>query len=335
MAFWVAPAVSAGVQLLGGFFGSRSARKAAEAKRQQMEAYASGLRGIGENVEGGYNTFGQNMFGLAEEAGDRYQFTPFAVRSGFGSAQLGPEGFSTTLSPEYADLRGRMLGGASDLLGQAQAFDTQGYAQNMFQQLQGLAQPARQEQLQSAARMLHKTGGMGLGSNTEGNLMMRGLGRGFSQQDAQMALQAQQMAGTEQDRAMARAYGMLAQGVGIDNLNKDLFSQFQGVQQLAQPFQMRSADQYFNYMGQGYQAPLQGMLSRAGYESDALRVLTGGNVDAIAERNAATQGRIRGFTNAAQQIIPLGSSMFGGGPVPSTNYGTLDPGSYTGWRGPW
>lgn len=305
-------AIPAAINLAGGLFGSRSAKKAGQQQMAARQNQAAAYTQAGQDVSNAYGTYGQDMFGLAGQARDVYKFTPYSVRSPFGTASMENGQFSTNLGPE-----GQMLMGmAGNTLNEASQYDRMGAQDAYFQNLQRLASTARGDQMSAAKRMLFGRGQMGLGGNVNGNMMMRGLASGWADQDAQMAKMSMDYGGQELDRLLGRGYGMLGQAAGLSN---NMANQWQMVQGAAQPYEMAGRGGYMNLMQQGFNAPLQGMLAQAGYNTNAANILAGGQIEYAAQRDAANQGMIRGFTNAASSL-PWGSMFSGGGNMPANMF---------------
>lgn len=212
----VAPAlIGAGMQVLGGLLGGRSARKAAQAQ-------AEALRQAGQ------------------QAFESSRFRPVGITTRFGSSQFQVDpttgaltGAGYEASPELASIQDRLfsqmeeqgLGAAEQSLAAQQglfnlgqqylAQSPQEAAQQWMQSQQALLQPSRERTLAQTRQNLFNTGREGLAIAQGGNLQatnpeMAAYYNALAQQDAQLAAQAQ-----EQGRAQTR-FGAGLFGTGLD-----------------------------------------------------------------------------------------------------------------------
>jgi hypothetical protein len=299
-------AIPAAINLAGGLLGRSSAKKAANQQAQAREAQAAVYDQWGNQINQGYQDYGNQMFGLADTALEKYKFNPIAARNAFGSVGMQGNELVTQMSPELQ----QMYGMGANWMNQAGMFDRAGAEGAYMSNLQRLAGTARNDQMEAAMRTLQAKGQMGLGGNTRGNMLMRGLASGWSDQDAQMAKMSMDYGGNELDRMLARGTGMFTNAA---NLSNNTFNQWQAGQGAANPFQMGGINSYMGLMQKGYGAPLEGMLANAGYATNAAGIRAGAQVNQAAATDAANQGMLRGATSVLSQM-PWGSmfGMFGG-----------------------
>ena len=314
-------AIPAAINLAGGLLGSRSAKKAANQQAAARERQAGVYEGQGRDIEGAYNQYGQNMFGFSEDARNAYQFNPIAMRSPFGSVSYQNGELVSEMSPEASMLMGQ--GNAT--LSQAGMFDQQGAQDAYFNNLQRMYGSARDLQSQSLLRTLQSKGMAGLGSNVNGNMLMKGMMSGWQDQDLAASKMSMDYGGNELDRLYNRGYGMLNQA---GNMTNNAFNQWVAGQGQANPFQMGGAGAWFGAQQAGFRAPLEGVGQRAGYMTNAANIRAGGQVNQAASNDAANQGMIRGFVNAANSL-PWGS-MFGGAGA-ANPVGPSAAGTYMGY----
>lgn len=296
-------AIGGGIGLIGGLMGSRSSKKAAEEQRRAREAQAGVYDQWGNQINQGWQDYGKQMFGMAGTAEEKYKFNPIAARNAFGSVGMQDGTLVTEMSPEMQ----QMYGMGANWMQQAGMFDRSGAEVAYMSNLQRLAGTARNDQMEAAMRTLQAKGQMGLGGNMRGNMLMRGLASGWSDQDAQMAKMSMDYGGSELDRMLARGTGMFT---NVANLGNNTFNQWSAGQAAANPFQLGGISSSLGFMQQGARAPLEGMLGQAGFATNAAAIRAGANVNNAAARDAANQGLIRGGVGALQQV-PWGS-MFGG-----------------------
>lgn len=170
----------------------------------------------------------------AAEAGERYAkdvyFRPYTMTSGFGVSQYTPDQYSSELAPQFYGAQAAALGGATGLLGQLSSFDPVQRQQDLFQQQAALLQPefqAQQTRLESGAfgsgRLGLRLAGEGIGA---GSGMVQpdvfGLGQAQSQALGQLAVQSREQALQEGATLTDMATNLLAQGIGIAELEATL-----------------------------------------------------------------------------------------------------------------
>lgn len=96
----------------------------------------------------------------AEAAG---QFTPYNVFSGMGSTTFANGAATSTLSPQYQQLRDQYLGNASAGASAAGAFDPNKAASDLYTQMQAEAAPGESQDRANALAQLQAMGQTGLG----------------------------------------------------------------------------------------------------------------------------------------------------------------------------
>lgn len=312
-------AIPAAINLAGGLFASRSAKKAAEQQRQAREAQAGTYEQQGQNVQGAYNEYGQNMFGLADQATERFQFNPISARGPFGGVQMQGNQLVNQLDPTGQSLQA----GAGNVLNEAMMFDRGGAQDAYYQNLQSMYAPTRQLQTESLLRKLQSKGMAGLGSNVNGNMLTKGMASGWNEQDLAAAKMAMDYGGSELDRLYQRGYGMLNAVQGMSNANLNQWNVGQG---MAQPFQMGGNEAWLGLMQKGYGAPLQGTISAADFMTNAANIRAGGQINYAAARDAANQGMISGIVKAGNSM-PWGSMFSGVGSNMPTNMFSANSGN--------
>jgi hypothetical protein len=313
--YWIGTAISVGANLLG----ARSAAKSAQ---------------------GAANTQAKAQTEAARIAAEESRFRPVAIRTGFGGSnfQMGADGRLQSagyeLTPEMQAIRDRLIGQAGQQglglteqgLGAAQGLFGLGQryiaetpeqaAQQWMQTQQAALAPQREQAMSGLMNRLAQTGTQGLGVAQAGggqaNPLMQAFANAQSQQDLQLAAQAQ-----EQGRAQTQfGTGMLSDAfklaTGSYSPLSTQLSQAQGVEGLGQT----SLD-----LG----AQLGGRAANAG---GAQALLQGG----LAAAN--TLGAVQGNNPMANMLMGLGQNqqftnalggMFGNQSTASM-YGT-NPGS--------
>lgn len=170
----------------------------------------------------------------AAEAGERYAkdvyFRPYTMTSGFGTSSYSPDSYSSQLAPQFYGAQAAALGGASGLLGQLSSFDPVQRQQDLFRQQAALLQPefqAQQTRLESGAfgkgRLGLRLAGAGVGAG--GGMVQPdvfGLGQAQSQALGQLAVQSREQALQEGATLTDMATNLLAQGIGIAELEATL-----------------------------------------------------------------------------------------------------------------
>lgn len=177
---------------------------------------------------------GEKAGRAAAEAGERFAkdvyFRPYTMTSGFGVSQYTPDQYSSELAPQFYGAQAAALGGASGLLGQLSSFDPVQRQQDIFRQQAALLQPefqAQQTRLESGAfgkgRLGLRLAGQGVGAG--GGMVqpdLFGLGQAQSQALNQLAVQSREQALQEGATLTDMATSLLAQGIGIAELEATL-----------------------------------------------------------------------------------------------------------------
>lgn len=298
-------AIPAATNLAGGLFGSRSAKKAAQQQAAARNAQAAVYEGVGQQIEQGWQDYGQGLFDLADQARGVYSFTPYSVRGPAGGVTMGEDG---NVNIDAGPQGQMMTDMGMNFLGEASQFDRMGAQQAYYKNLQAMMQPTRQSQQEAMLRTLQAKGMAGLGSNREGNMLMKGMFQGWADQNLKASQMAMDYGGRELDALINRGVGMFT---NAGNLSNQAFNQWVGVQSAAQPFEMAGRGAYMNLQQAGRRSPLEGMLVRGDYMTRGADIRAGGQINYAAARDAANQGMIRGFVNTANSL-PWGT-MFGGG----------------------
>lgn len=182
--------------------------------------------GLGGLIGGGLSLAGGNEQLKAYEEAQRAaqaagQFQPYNVFSGVGSTTMGPNGLTSSLSPQYQGLRDQYLGNAAAGAGAAGSFDPNQMANQMYGQMQAQAAPGEAEQRANAIAQLQGMGQMGLGVGADtGNGPANPLYSSLLKAQADAGRQRQLSAyGQSQDMAnqmQQRALGWGGAGLGLD-----------------------------------------------------------------------------------------------------------------------
>lgn len=190
-----------------------------------MGSLVSGLLGMDSGVKYGKQ---------AAEAGERYAkdvyFKPYTMTTGFGATAGDDGAYSSSLASPFYNAQAAALGGATGLLGQLSSFDPVQRQQDLFQEQAALLQPefqAQQAGLESGAfgsgRLGLRLAGQGVGA---GSGMVQpdvfGLGQAQSQALGQLAVQSREQALQEGATLTDMATAMLAQGIGVAELEATL-----------------------------------------------------------------------------------------------------------------
>ncbi len=244
---WQAAAIQAGAQVLGGLFGSRSARRTgatlnaiAEAEREQFQQRAG--------------MTAQGIRSAADRWGQGYDFRPVTSRNAFGSAGMDEYGNVTTqlgqVPQQWANQYGGLAGMEYD---QLMGLDRNAMAAQRLAQLQELQRPGDQTA---------RTGFMD-------DLRRRGL-MGFTRTDARTGGQANPFAtafeSARATRDLQSAYG------ATDWVEQNIQNRLRNLQGLrgAQANVMSLADSNLQPMQWGYNAFRNANVdrSRFGYGAD-------------------------------------------------------------------
>lgn len=190
-------AVGAGLGLLGQSSANRAAKQAAAA---QLES--------------------------AKIAADAAAFKPYSVTTGLGTGYFNPETQTAgyTLDPALQAWRDSMMQAAGQAM--PTSFDTSANAQQYYNEMQQMMQPARQAENLALQQDLFGSGRLGMRLAGEGagagSGMVQpdvfGLNQARAQADQALAQQARAQSMTELDQAIARGTGLFQTGVGIEQL---------------------------------------------------------------------------------------------------------------------
>lgn len=191
-----------------------------------MGSLVSGILGTGKSSAAGQ---------AAVDAGERYAkdvyFKPYTLTSGFGTTTGGEGGYTSSLAPQFYNAQAAALGGATNLLGGLAGFDPQARQADIYQQQAMLLQPefqaqnvAMQEQLFGTGRLGLKLAGAGVGAGSGGavNPDAYGLARAQQQTLAELAVKSREQALQEGATLTDMATSMLAQGIGVAELESTL-----------------------------------------------------------------------------------------------------------------
>lgn len=190
---------------------------------------------VGSAALGAYGSYQQSQAAkdaaaaqqaAASQAADAATFKPYSVTTGFGTSYFNPETQTAgyDLDPALAAWRDQMLMSAGQAM--PTSFDTTANAQQYYDEMQSMMQPARQaENLQmqqdlfGSGRLGMRLAGAGAGAGT-GMVQpdVFGLNQSRSQADQALAQQARTQAQTELDAAIARGTGLFNTGVGVEQL---------------------------------------------------------------------------------------------------------------------
>lgn len=162
----------------------------------------------------------------AKIAADAAAFKPYSVTTGLGTGYFNPETQTAgyTLDPALQAWRDQYMMSAAQAM--PSSFDTAANAQQYYNEMQAMMQPARQaENLQmqqdlfGSGRLGMRLAGEGVGA---GSGMVQpdvfGMNQARAQADQALAQQARAQAMTELDQSIARGTGMLQTGLGIEQL---------------------------------------------------------------------------------------------------------------------
>ena len=213
-------AIGAGLQIAGGLFGRKSAKKAAEAQRRLAAEE-------GAEIERRYGAKSATLRGLADSAPDSSAFKPWNIVSGAGSWEIDPatgqavQRLSQPLSAAQEWAYGQAAG-AREQLGD---FDREAFAQREFQDTQALQAEQRAGDMDQLLSSLRRKGLTGFGQTAAGasssqltNPMLQSLYKAQADADQGLAIRSRQMADSQMDRLQDRAKGLFNFGTGIDSL---------------------------------------------------------------------------------------------------------------------
>ena len=162
----------------------------------------------------------------AKIAADAAAFKPYSVTTGLGTGYFDTENQTAgyTLDPALQAWRDQYMQSAG--MAMPESFDTSANAQQYFNEMQQMMQPARQAENLALQQDLFGSGRLGMRLAGEG----AGAGSGMVQPDVfgmnqsramadqALAQQARAQAMTEMDQSIARGTGLLQTGLGIEQL---------------------------------------------------------------------------------------------------------------------
>jgi hypothetical protein len=193
-----------------------------------MGKLVSGILGMDSGAKAGQQ---------AAEAGERFAkdvyFKPYTLTSGFGTAEYTPTGtYTSELAPMFYTPQAVSLLGATNLGAQAATFDPAQRQQEIFQEQAALLQPEFQKQATNLQGQLFGTGrlglrlaGQGVGAGTAaGGIQPDAFGLAQAQQQTlgQLAAGSRAQAVQEGKALTDMATSLLAQGIGIAELEATL-----------------------------------------------------------------------------------------------------------------
>jgi hypothetical protein len=322
-------AAAGAIQLAGGLFGARSAKKAVAENRKAMDQYIYNSAQEATKVQGAYNQYGQGLKDLSATIPGRFNFKPYAMRSGYGTTEMGDNGITTTLAPEYQGLRNGMLAGSQGYLDYANQFNPDSYAGSLYDAYQGTMANQRSAENDSLYQGLLSKGLIGMSSNSPtaggGNPFFAALSRGRADADAKLAISARENAFGELQKLYGLSGNLASGAAGIDNLSKDNFGMFATAQQLAQPFQLNAAQTGLGLDMAALNAPLQGQMFYSNNLMDLLGKQYGSTVSNNAANQQISQGRNSAVTGALSSLVGGFGGMFGGGGFSVPGLGSGNP----------
>lgn len=171
----------------------------------------------------------------AAAAGERYAqdiyFRPYTMTSGFGTSSYTPDSYTSELAPQFYDAQAAALGGATGLLGQISGFDPAARQQELYKQQAELLTPAFEQQASKLQSSLFGSGRLGMrlageaagaGAGTMVQPEAFGLQRAQQQTLADLAVKSREQALQEGATLTDMATNLLAQGIGIAELEATL-----------------------------------------------------------------------------------------------------------------
>lgn len=168
----------------------------------------------------------------AKTAAKAAEFRPYNITTGFGSSAFDTKNNTASYSvdPRLAAFRDLLYGGAADVYTQLGGYDPQQFAQEWYNQQQGLLQPSRAAEDINRRDSLFASGRGGLFVSPE--MLGAGTNQGYinpetyaamlarSQVDANIANQAFDRGQSYMDSLIGRAGGLFSTGTGIEQLGQ-------------------------------------------------------------------------------------------------------------------
>lgn len=190
-------------------------------------AAAAGLGLLGQNAANrAAKDAAASQIEAAKIAADAAAFKPYSVTTGLGTSYFDPEAQTAgyTLDPALQAWRDQYMASAAQAM--PSSFDTTANAQQYYNEMQAMMQPARQAENLAMQQDLFGSGRLGMRLAGEGagagSGMVQpdvfGMNQARAQADQALAQQARAQAMTELDQSIARGTGMLQTGLGIEQM---------------------------------------------------------------------------------------------------------------------
>lgn len=298
---------SAGISLIGGLFGRRSANKAAARQQQMANMYEQRRQTASTNL-------GQGMRAMPQALAGAYQFRPVTSRTPFGSAGFDEETGEawTELSPELQRQQSQYGNLAQQEYQGLMGLDRNAMAQSRVDQLNQLQRPGDIAQEGSLIARMKRMGMMGAANQSGSNAWIEGLASARNTRGLQQAYDATSWVEdniTNRMRNMQGLYGAQNAAGQLGFQNFEVAGAWTDRARRAQMDQAGLARE--GYLG-GLQADYNAYVPGDAY----MQQMAGAN----ANRMQGEQSMIRGATSAGMGMINGMSSagMFGrqGGPAP-------------------
>lgn len=166
--------------------------------------------GVNEAREAGREAQ-QSLTSLGNQLRSDLQFRPYTVTSGTGGVNATAQGTTTTLSPEMQALQQQLLGGATNLFGQAM-MPVENRAGAITAALEAAASPTREREMLGLENRLRAQGRLGVRTDMFGGTPEQlALSKAIEEQRLNNALMGRQQAIGEQMQAYNVGAGMLGQ----------------------------------------------------------------------------------------------------------------------------
>jgi len=269
---------------------SRIAEQArAEGRSIIDKAQELGRQGqLPQSVLDNLNTLAATTAQQFREAGAAAQvpFTPYTVRTGAGTATMGPGEATATAAQPYAQIQQQAQQQALQALG---AINPAQASQTLFGQMQALTQPVQQRQQQQLLGTLGQRGLLGFGQNlpTVGgatrtvNPLLESLLSAQGAERAQQALQATQFGTTEAQRQAALSQALTAQAQGIDQQTLGLLGQAGQMGLAEQALAQANAARQLQATTAGLGLPLSTAAATAGMQQRGLEFGAGAGLQGL------------------------------------------------------
>jgi hypothetical protein len=145
-------------------------------------------------------------------------FDHFNISNGFGSASFSNQNADGRLSPEYQQMKDKMLSMSSGLLN----FDPNQTSQNALGLLRGLAQPEENRQYYDLESRLFSQGTLGAGDATGSNPSMRAYFDSRNQADLSRQLQSIGLGESMMNNRITQSRGLLTSSEDLDQKIMDM-----------------------------------------------------------------------------------------------------------------